>query len=203
MSFGLMRRTVLAAGTAAGLTLASVETASAHAGGGLAGGFMAGFAHPLGGVDHVLAMVAVGLWAAQRGGRAIWAIPVSFVTVMALGGGLGFAGLPLPMAERGIALSVLVVGVMVAASVRLPLTLGVALTGLLALFHGHAHGVELSHADGIASVLAGFVTATIALHASGIALATGLRRGMPLRWSPVVRTLGVSAALVGFGLLSR
>ena len=108
-----------------------------------ASGFSAGVAHPVHGLDHILAMVAVGLWAAQLGGRAKWLVPASFISVMAIGGALGMAGMPLPFAEQGIFASVLILGVLIAAAVRLPLAASMAIVGLFALCHGHAHGLEM------------------------------------------------------------
>src|SRR5438552_13637461 len=125
-----------------GIALWLPSWAYAHVGPGGSSGFLRGFSHPLTGLDHIVAMVAVGLWAAQRGGRSIWLVPVTFVIVMALGGVLGAAGIALPWVERGIIASVLVLGVLIAAAVRLPLAAATLLVGLFALFHGHAHGAE-------------------------------------------------------------
>src|SRR5579863_3698485 len=122
--------------------LAFVGSAAAHPVPGAAG-LTAGFAHPLSGLDHVLAMVAVGLWAAQLGGRALWLVPASFVGFMTLGGALGMAGVHLPMVEAGILASVLILGILIAAAAQLPLAASVAVTGLFAIFHGHAHGTEI------------------------------------------------------------
>lgn len=144
--------------------------ALAHTGAGDSTGLMHGFTHPLGGADHLLAMVAVGLWAAQMGGRALWVVPSTFVAVMALGGVLGFSGVALPFIEEGILLSVLVLGVLVAGAFRLPLTYGAFTVGLFALFHGHAHGAEMPNAMGAASYTLGFVLTTAVLHLAGVAL---------------------------------
>lgn len=135
-------------------------------------GFAAGVAHPLHGLDHILAMVAVGLWAAQLGGRARWLVPASFVSVMALGGALGMAGVPLPFAEQGIFASVLILGVLIAAAVRLPVPASMAVVGLFALCHGHAHGLEMPGTAAGLAYGAGFVLATALLHTAGIG--TGL-----------------------------
>src|SRR5580698_8957387 len=123
-------------------------------------GFSAGVAHPLHGLDHILAMVAVGLWAAQLGGRAKWLVPASFVSVMALGGALGMAGVAIPFAEQGIFASVLILGVLIAASVRLPLAASMSIVGLFALCHGHAHGTEIPAAASGFNYALGFVLAT-------------------------------------------
>lgn len=141
-----------------------------------AGSFMHGLAHPLGGLDHLCAMLAVGLWAAQAGGRSLWVVPLTFVGVMALGGVLPLLGIGLPFVEPGIVLSVLLLGVLIAASVRLPLWLGSSMVGLFALWHGHAHGAEMPQlASGIGYAL-GFMLATALLHVAGIVSVLGMRR---------------------------
>jgi urease accessory protein len=160
----------------AGLAFFFPSFAYAHVGVGDTVGFAHGVAHPLRGLDHILAMVAVGLWAAQHGGRARWIIPASFVLVMAFGGFVGTTGILVPFVEPGIVLSVLVLGVLVAAAVRLPLFASALIVGLFAIFHGHAHGVEMPpNASGLAYG-AGFVLATAFLHALGICLALLGRR---------------------------
>lgn len=176
MSFGWTRRVAVAAGTSGALTLALASTASAHVGTGIDGGFAAGFAHPFAGPDHVLAMIAIGVWAAQQGGRALWAIPASFVAAMIAGGALGRVGVTLPMTEPAVALSVLVLAGMVIAAVRLPLAFGATVAAVLALFHGHAHGVEMPPAVSALRFVAGFVAATIGLHVMGVALAMARAR---------------------------
>jgi urease accessory protein len=134
--------------------------------------FAHGFTHPLFGLDHLLAMIAVGLWAVQLGGRALWAVPASFVGVMALGGALGMAGVPLPLIEPGIMGSVLLFGLLVTFAVKMPLWASAAVVGLFALFHGHAHGAEMgADTNGLLYAL-GFMLGTALLHAAG--LATGL-----------------------------
>lgn len=143
-------------------------TALAHTGIGIPSGFAAGFSHPFAGIDHLLAMLAVGLWAAQLGGRATWWVPGSFVTVMLLGGVLGLAGVAVPSIETGILLSLLVLGTLVAAAVRFPLVLSCLVVGGFALFHGHAHGSEIPLAAGAATYTAGFVLATALLHGLGL-----------------------------------
>ena len=171
--------------------------AHAHVGLGEAGGFLHGLTHPASGLDHVLAMLAVGLWAAQTGGRSIWAVPSTFVGVMALGGALPVLGISLPFVEQGIVLSVLLLGVLIAASVRLPLWLGSGMVGLFALWHGHAHGAEMpALASGIGYAL-GFMLATALLHVIGIAFGLGMQR-----WARehVIRAAGASIALCGMYL---
>jgi len=171
--------------------------AHAHVGLGEAGGFLHGLAHPTSGLDHVLAMLAVGLWAAQTGGRSIWAVPLTFVGVMALGGALPMLGIGLPFVERGIVLSVLLLGVLIAASVRLPLWLGSGMVGLFALWHGHAHGAEMpALASGIGYAL-GFMLATALLHVIGIAFGLGMQRRAR---EHVIRAAGASIALCGMYL---
>lgn len=173
--------------------LALVDPAAAHPGHG--GGLADGFAHPFSGLDHVLAMVAVGLWAAQLGGRATWLVPASFVGMMTVGGALGMAGIALPAVELGILASVLALGGMVALSVRLPVGLGMALVGVFALCHGHAHGSEMPLTAGAGAYALGFVAATAALHGLGLALGLTLRRGPVMRWS------GAGIAAAGLVLL--
>ncbi len=156
--------------------LLAPQLAHAHVGAGGAEGLLRGIAHPLGGIDHLLAMVAVGLWAAQRGGRALWLIPTSFVLVMAAGGIAGTLGAPLPFVEQGIVVSLLVLGGLIVAAARLPLPLSAALVGLFAVFHGHAHGAEMpADVSGLAYG-AGFMLAAAFLHGVGIGAALLGRR---------------------------
>jgi len=173
--------------------------AQAHTGAGdLTGGFLTGFMHPVLGWDHVVAMVAVGLWGAFLGRPAIWVLPVVFPLVMAFGGVLGVVGVPLPGVEVGIALSAIVLGAMVALAARPPLPLAAVLVGVFAIFHGHAHGTELPEAANPIAFSLGFVIATGLLHICGIAL------GLLVRWRAgriAVRTGGGLIAAVGFGFL--
>ncbi len=168
--------------------------AHANVGVGATSGFAHGFGHPLSGMDHLLAMLAVGLWAAQTGGRALWAVPLTFVGVMAAGGVLGMAGIPLPPAETGIVLSVLMLGVLVAASVRLPLVASMAIVGLFALCHGHAHGTEVPATASGLTYGAGFLAATALLHAAGIGLGIGIQKAATPQ---LVRVMGAVIALGG------
>jgi urease accessory protein len=175
-------------------TCAAPAIAHAHTGLGVAQGFAGGAVHPVTGLDHLYAMLAVGLWAAQRGGKALWLVPLAFVAVMTVGGALGMAGASLPMVEPGIAASVLVLGVLVAAAARLPLAASVILVGLFALLHGHAHGAEMpATVSGLAYGL-GFVSVTAALHLSGIAVAMGLQR---IDLASAVRIAGGAVAACG------
>ena len=146
--------------------------------------FGGGLAHPLSGVDHLLAMLAVGLWAGQIGGRARWILPGAFVLVMAGGGWLGMTGVPLPGVEAGIAASVLLLGLLVATAAKWPLIAATPLVAAFALLHGHAHGTEFPAAASAVGYVGGFVAATAALHAVGLAisaLASGQGRAVWLR----------------------
>jgi len=144
--------------------------ALAHDGTGLAGGFAAGFAHPLSGPDHMLAMISVGLWGAFLGRPLVYVLPMIFPTVMALGAGIGMVGVPLPPVEIGIALSVLTLGLMILFAVRAPVSVACAIVAIFGLFHGYAHGVELPSAADPIGYSAGFVLCTGLLHLTGIAL---------------------------------
>lgn len=161
-------------------------------------GLIAGISHPIGGLDHLLAMLAVGLWAAQQHGSARWALPCTFVGTMLIGGVLGFEGLNLPALESGIAASVLALGLAVALAVRPPLALAVAATALFALFHGVAHGLELPEMSSPWAYAAGFVAATAALHALGYAVV----RVLPQAAAPLVRIAGAASAAAGVWLLA-
>ncbi len=145
-----------------------VPFAAAHHLGAHGAGFASGVAHPLAGLDHILAMIAVGLWAAQLGGRAYWSVPLAFVGMMVLGAVVAAAGLTLPAVESGIAASVLTLGLLIAFSARMAIPLGMVLVGVFALFHGHAHGTELPQAASAASYGLGMLLATISLHATGL-----------------------------------
>jgi len=169
-----MHRTVLriaAASLALAPTLAFAHPG--HDGAGLVHGFL----HPLGGLDHVAVMVAVGMLAARLGGRALWLVPASFVAVMAVAGLAGVAGLELPYVETGIAVSVVALGAIVALRLTMPVAAAMALAGCCAIFHGHAHGAEMPETvSGLAYGL-GFVAATAMLHGIGIALGLTMARG--------------------------
>ena len=143
-------------------------TASAHPGH-AAAGFAGGLAHPFLGLDHLLAMIAIGLWAAQQGGRALWAVPAASVSAMVLGGGLAWAGLALPHVETGIAASVLVLGLLIATRRQWSVPAGIAIAAVFALFHGYAHGLEMPQAASPALYALGFVLATACLHGVGVA----------------------------------
>ena len=176
------------------------STASAHSAQGSVGGFISGFRHPLTGLDHIVAMVAVGLWGAFLGGRAMWTLPVVFPVVMAFGGAMGVLGIPLPSVETGIALSGIVLGAMVALAARPPLWVAAVIVGIFAIFHGHAHGTELPAAANPMTFAIGFVVSTGLLHLSGIAF------GLLVKWPwgrMAVRAGGVAISLIGFGFLFK
>jgi urease accessory protein len=161
-------------------------------------GLIAGISHPLSGIDHLLAMVAVGLWAAQQKGAARWALPCTFVGTMLIGGMLGFEGMQLPALESGIAASVFALGLAVALAVRPPLFVAVAATALFALFHGVAHGMELPEMSSPWGYAAGFVGTTAALHAAGYAVV----RLLPAAAAPMVRVAGALSAATGIWLFA-
>jgi urease accessory protein len=178
-------------------TLLLAAPALAHSGE-RGGGFIAGLAHPLFGPDHVVAMVAVGLWGAFLGSPAIWMLPIVFPLVMAGGGVLGIIGVPLPAVETGIACSAIVLGLMVALAARPPLWIAALLVGAFAIFHGYAHGRELPDGADAVAFSAGFVIATGLLHLTGIAF------GLLARWPAgriAVRGAGGVIALVGAAYL--
>jgi urease accessory protein len=176
--------------TAAGLP------AYAHVGAGPTSSFATGFGHPLSGLDHMTVMVAVGLWAALKGGRALWAWPAAFVGVMLVGAALGMLGVPVPFVEPGILASVVALGLLVALAVDLPVAAGAVVIGVFALFHGHAHGTEVpENVSGFAYIF-GFALATSLLHGAGIAAALGTG----LRFRSAVRAAGAACAVIGAGL---
>ncbi|MBY3599464.1 MULTISPECIES: HupE/UreJ family protein [Rhizobium] len=195
-------KSVLKSGLLALASLALPAVASAHPAVGDAAGFSHGFAHPMSGLDHVLAMVMVGVVAFQLGGRAIALLPVTFVLVMASGGALGVAGVALPYVETGIALSVVVLGIMVAINVRAPLAAALAMAGLFAVFHGHAHGAEMPEDAAGAAYAAGFMMATGLLHGAGLALGYVIGRAGERQAVFVTRAAGGVAAISGLGILA-
>ena len=183
-------------GLVAAILLLVASPASAHVFGGEAAGFLSGLRHPVSGLDHILAMVAVGLWGAQLGAPAIWVLPIAFPMMMAVGGLMGLLGVPVPGVEIGIALSALVLGAMVLFEVRPALWVAGVLVGAFAVFHGHAHGAELPPgANGLVYSL-GFVVATGLLHAFGVAI------GLVHRWpAGRVALRGAGAAIAASGPL--
>lgn len=191
-----MNRTSQAALTAL-FTLTALP-ALAHSGEG-AGGLVAGLLHPITGPDHVVAMVAVGLWGAILGAPALWQLPVAFPVVMALAGALAVMGVPLPGVEAGIALSGVVLGLMVLFAVRPPIWVAAVIVSAFAVFHGHAHGTELPASANPVAYAVGFVVATGLLHLVGIAI------GMLVKWPAgrvVVRASGAAIALAGGAYLT-
>lgn len=193
-----MKATRIAAGTALALASATAP-ALAHTGHGDVSGFVAGFLHPVGGLDHVLAMVAVGLFAAHLGRRALWAVPAAFVALMAVGAALGMNGVGVPHVETGISLSVIVFGAMLALGLTLPVGVAMGLVGFFAIFHGHAHGAELPAGASGAAYAAGFLLATAALHGAGVGVGIAAGHLASMR---AVRFGGAAMAAAGVGLLS-
>ena len=193
-----MRRTLLAAA----LVLVP-SLALAHPGlPGHSHDVASGFLHPLGGIDHILAMVAVGLLAAQLGGRALWLVPASFVAAMAAAGLAGMAGVTLPMTEAGIAASVVVMGGAIALRLSMPVAAAMALVGFFALFHGYAHGLEMPQtASGLLYGL-GFIAATALLHGLGIGIGLALGRLDSAVGRNLVRVAGSVAAMIGVLMLA-
>jgi urease accessory protein len=189
-------------GTLLVLCIASTP-AFAHVGVGSVNTFRAGFWHPLTGIDHVLAMVAVGLYAASLGGRALWLVPSAFVATMIFGGILGYTGFPLPLVEEGIGLSVVVMGLAIASGTKLPTVIAMTLVGLFALFHGHAHGSEGAGLGfSFIPYAVGFIIATASLHVLGISFGMGLDE-LASRTSGVLRrTAGALGAIAGVCILA-
>jgi urease accessory protein len=198
-------RSALSAGAVAGAAFAVASTlwpiaAWAHVEQGRAAGFLAGIRHPITGLDHVLAMISVGIWGAQLGAPAIWLLPVTFPVVMALGGMVGLLGVQLPGVEIGIALSGILLGLAVFAEWRPPLWAAAAIVGCFAVFHGHAHGTELPAGASGLTYSIGFVMTTGTLHAVGIGI------GVIHRWSwgrVVLRAAGALVAAAGGFFLWR
>jgi len=175
------------------LVILRAQSALAHPQKGQAVGFLTGFRHPISGLDHVLDMVAVGLWGAQLGSPAIWLLPVAFPMVMAFGGMLGLMGVPLPGIEYGIAASAILLGAAVMFEARPPLAAAALLVGFFAIFHGHAHGTELPPGQSALLYSMGFVIATGCLHAVGIGI------GTVHRWEWGQRLLRVAGGAVAAG----
>jgi urease accessory protein len=173
--------------------------ALAHVGVGSTASFSAGVAHPLSGLDHMAVMIAVGLWAALKGGRALWMWPAAFVGVMLLGGALGMTHVPVPLVEPGILASVVALGLLVALAVDLPVWLGAVIIGAFALLHGHAHGSEVAETVSGAQYMAGLALSTATLHLVGIGFALTMQRA---HWSPGIRIAGAACVLIGAGLMT-
>jgi urease accessory protein len=193
-----MRRSFKLLSLAAAATVGFSTAALAHVGDHSHMSFTEGLLHPFTGLDHALAMVAVGLWASQLGGRALWFLPLTFPAVMAMGAALGLSGMTLPWVEIGIAGSVMVLGAVVALALRPSLAISIPLIGAFALLHGYSHGIELPAGASALSYGTGFIVATLVLHAVGIA--TGLIAGrLPVRFA--ARTAGGAIAVLGVALL--
>jgi len=161
-----------------------------------AAGVGSGLAHPFVGLDHLLAMLAVGLWAAQAGGRAVWALPAAFLAMMGAGAALAWFGVDLPAVEPGVAASVLVLGLLVAMAVRLPVALAAGVVAAFAVLHGYAHGAEMPVAGSVAGYVVGFLAGTALLHATGLGIGTLLRE----RHAALLRFAGAGVALLSAGL---
>jgi urease accessory protein len=176
-----------------------VSPAFAHVGHGATESLAAGLAHPLGGLDHIAVMVAVGLWAALKGGRALWLWPAAFVGVMLVGGALGMTHVAVPFVEPAILASIVALGLLVALAVDLPVAVGAAIVGAFALFHGHAHGSEVAGNIGGIGYIAGFALATATLHLTGVGFAQLMARNA-LR--PLIRVAGAVCVVVGAALIA-
>lgn len=188
----------LAIAVTASLLLATPALAHPGHDGGF--GLIQGFGHPLNGVDHVLAMIAVGLYAAQLGGRALWTLPAAFVAAMIAGGIMGNAAMSLPLTEPGIAFSVIAMGLLIGLGLKLPTTYATALVAVFAVFHGHAHGREIGEASSFIPFAAGFVAATSLLHLTGIIVGQSLKR---LQHRQVLsRSAGAASAATGLAFLA-
>jgi urease accessory protein len=192
-----------------GLTLAAATLAPAvafaHAGHahGEHSGFIHGFMHPITGLDHILAMVTVGILAYQIGGRALWLVPTTFLAIMAAGGMLGVAGVSFYFVEPGIAASVVVLGIIVALAVKPPVALAMALVAVFAVFHGYAHGIEAPLDGSTAAFGAGFLVATALLHAFGVAFGMLVGRIAASQGQIGYRLAGSAVAVAGLVILSR
>ena len=177
----------------------TADPAFAHVAAGSTASFAAGVAHPLTGVDHIAVMVAVGLWAALKGGRALWVLPATFVGMMLIGGALGMARMPLPYVEPAILASVVALGTLVMLAIDLPVWAGALVIGAFAVFHGHAHGTEVAETVRGAEYMAGFAAATASLHALGIGFALLMNR---MHAQTLIRVAGLACVLLGAGLLA-
>ncbi|AXO15626.1 HupE/UreJ family protein [Thalassospira indica] len=184
------------------LSILVATPALAHTGAGSVSGFASGFGHPIGGLDHLLAMIAGGILASQQGGKSLWLLPVSFVAMMVVGGALGIAGVAVPFVELGIVGSVIVLGAVIALGKHMPTGAAMALVGVLAIFHGHAHGTEMPvDASGFEYGL-GFALATAMLHAVGLGLGLAAQKAAE-KFAPVaVRIGGGVIAAAGLALFA-
>ncbi len=190
------------AGLAAALLAMAPTAVFAHTGLADHGGFVHGFMHPMGGLDHILCMVAVGVFAYVLGGRALWMVPLSFVAMMVAGFALGAEGVDLPFVELAIGLSSVVIGAAAATGGSMPAGAAMALVGVFAVFHGHAHGAEMPQDAGGLTFALGFIVATALLHAAGIGAAMGVSRVMGRYGRPLARMAGGALALGGVALVA-
>jgi urease accessory protein len=186
-SIWILAFTLMALGTSEAL---------AHTGIGVTYGFSNGWRHPLAGLDHILVMIAIGVFAANLGGRALWLLPVSFLSMMLIGAALALQGVVLPLAELGIAASVIVLGALLATQWRLAIPIAVAITAIFAIFHGYVHGGEMHTDDSGLSYAIGFLTATALLHGLGIAIAV---TAVKMRW-PNWMLQAAGGLMTSFGL---
>jgi len=184
----------------AALFALTTTPALAHTGVGSVVGFAAGCSHPMGGLDHLLAMVAVGILAVQSGGRAIWILPAVFVGMMLVGALLGIMGVGVPFVEQGILGSVIILGAVIAVGHRLPMVVAVGLVGLFALFHGHAHGTELPAAASSLAYGTGFAAAALLLHVVGIGMGIAAQKTSDKLAPVAVRIGGAAIAAAGLAL---
>ncbi len=176
------------------LLLGLPTLAHAHVGHGDPGGFSHGLMHPIGGLDHILAMIAIGLWAVQLGGRALWIFPVTFLSTLFLGGILGIEGFALPFIEPGILASVLVLGLLITFAARLPLAATIPLIAAFGIFHGFAHGAEMPVTISSLAYSAGFLLASTGLIVAGMALAAALHGAAR---ASLIRPIGAAIAALG------
>jgi urease accessory protein len=192
MNCNTLQRFALVALLAAIAVFVGANSAFAHTGIGPTHDLLHGLAHPLTGLDHILAMFAIGLWSAQRGGRAIWYFPLTFMVVMTLGAALGMTSIPMPFVEPAIAISVLMLGLLVATATSLPVSMSAAIVGLFALVHGQAHGTEIPATASALPYTGGLIATTIVLYATGISFGLAAQR---LYSSQVMRFAGAAIAV--------
>ena len=165
-----------------------------------AGGFISGLTHPILGFDHLLAMISVGMLSTQIGGKAIWTVPSTFVLVMLLGGILGINGVPIPFVETGIAFSVVALGLAMAAGSKIPVIYSMIFVSIFAIFHGHAHGVEMPHVANPYMYALGFATGTAGIHVAGVWV--GMAADMIPKGDVVLKVGGVIIAIIGALMLA-
>jgi urease accessory protein len=178
------------------MTLLMPSLASAHTGVGDTGGYWHGLMHPISGLDHILAMVAVGLWAAQMGGKAVWAIPAAFMVAMAGSSVLGHFGIPLPGVEQGIIASDFILGLLLLFAARLPLGVSAGIVGILAIFHGYAHGAEMPETASGLAYGGGFLISTALLHLAGVGMGLAIDRYQP-KFQELLFRIGGGAVVLG------